>query len=222
MELGGGGDWDRLVWGNKTAHWVQLFSSVRLSKRWTPFGTHWVWEGHTHSCMLLSDAQLLCVPWAVMVLLVMPSCSGVVWWGSANFWLCVSKKTTCLISLSFMQCVRERKSQAGREGREVNHGKVSVAFCSLSLHTASLLLPAWLHCAGSTQDELEARLDLVSLGLLYSLFALCVYFHPKSSYLQCNGMKSGVLRASTGKVLGRERTGISSATRSFWVWFNPL
>lgn len=81
----------------------------------------------------------------------------------------VSKKTACLISLSFVQCVRKRKGQAGREGREVNHDKVSTAFWSLSLHVASLLLPAWLCCAGSTQDELEAHADLVSLGLLGSL-----------------------------------------------------
>lgn len=33
MDLGGVGDWDRLVWGNKSAHWVQFFSNVRLSKR---------------------------------------------------------------------------------------------------------------------------------------------------------------------------------------------
>lgn len=63
----------------------------------------------------------------------------------------------------------------------MNHDKVNTAFWSLSLHTASLLLPAWLHCAGRTQDGLEAHLDLVSLGLLCSLFAVCVYVHPKGS-----------------------------------------
>lgn len=93
----------------------------------------------------------------------------------------VSKKIACLISVSFVQCVRKRRGQAGREGREVNHDKMSAAFWSLSLHTASLLLCAWLHCAGSTQYGLEAHLDLVFLGLLCSLFALCVSFHPKSS-----------------------------------------
>lgn len=53
----------------------------------------------------------------------------------------VSRKMACLIQLSFVQCVRKRKGRAGREGREVNHDKVSTAFWSLSLHTASLLLP---------------------------------------------------------------------------------
>lgn len=77
------------------------------------------------------------------------------WWGLLAVEWCsgevqgfsfphVSKKIACLISLSFVQCVRKRKGQAGRGGRKVNHDKMSPAFWCLSLHTASLLLSAWL------------------------------------------------------------------------------
>lgn len=35
MELGGRDDWGRHGWRNTAAHCMQLFSGVRLSKRWS-------------------------------------------------------------------------------------------------------------------------------------------------------------------------------------------
>lgn len=151
MELGGKESWGRLTWGNEAAHWMLSFSSVRLSKRWAPFGSEWVWEGHTHSHMhpfVKLRYLVACWWWRCCWY-----CSPAVGWCSGealSFQLSTYQQENSLILLPFVQHIRGRKGQAGRTGREMEHDKVSTDFWSLFLHTNSLLLPAGVCCAAGT------------------------------------------------------------------------